>query len=376
MHTFIWKIASRCNLDCDYCYVYKHVDQSWRAQPLTATVASARQLGRRIREHAELHQLHQVAVSLHGGEPLSVGVTRIAELIDAVESETPGIRIRWGMQTNGTLLGPTELEFCNDRKISIGLSIDGPKAANDRHRVDHAGRSSFDATHAALRLLSSSAGRTNWAGVLAVIDLKSDPIETYQFLRTYKPPNIDFLFPLAHHDLRPAGKAAGQEGTPYADWLLQIYKQWIEETPNEIMIRRFKDLITLLAGGAKVSEEWGLGPLDFLVIETNGAIQGVDTLKVTFPGAAELGLNIFSHSIDDVYRAPSIRARQERWAHLSEICQTCELVTVCGGGYIPHRYSAANGFRNPSVYCADIKKLIHEIRGDVDRRLEAAVKRS
>jgi uncharacterized protein len=36
-------------------------------------------------------------------------------------------------------------------------------------------------------------------------------------------------------------------------------------------------------------------------------------------------------------------------------------VDVCGGGYYPHRYSTANGFSNPSVYCPDLMKLIGHI---------------
>ena len=31
--TFVLKIAERCNLNCSYCYMYKHADQSWRFRP-------------------------------------------------------------------------------------------------------------------------------------------------------------------------------------------------------------------------------------------------------------------------------------------------------------------------------------------------------
>jgi uncharacterized protein len=36
---------------------------------------------------------------------------------------------------------------------------------------------------------------------------------------------------------------------------------------------------------------------------------------------------------------------------------------------LPHRYRVANGFDNPSVYCADLMKLITHIRGAVGREL-------
>ncbi|MGH8573602.1 MAG: FxsB family cyclophane-forming radical SAM/SPASM peptide maturase, partial [Gammaproteobacteria bacterium] len=31
---FVLKVYSRCNLACDYCYVYQMADQTWRDRPL------------------------------------------------------------------------------------------------------------------------------------------------------------------------------------------------------------------------------------------------------------------------------------------------------------------------------------------------------
>ena len=35
---------------------------------------------------------------------------------------------------------------------------------------------------------------------------------------------------------------------------------------------------------------------------------------------------------------------------------------ICAGGYLPHRFSRANRFDNPSVYCDDLKTLIGAIQ--------------
>jgi uncharacterized protein len=364
MRMFICKIASRCNLDCDYCYVYRHIDQSWRQQPIRMSLETAAQLGWRIREHACAHGLTAVDVVMHGGEPLLVGVDYLRQLCEIIRDKAFPVEVRFKMQTNGTLLDEEAFSFCIEWKLHIGLSMDGGRRANDAHRLDHQGQSSFDAVERALKLLSSEVGQNIWSGFLAVIDLNTDPIETYSYFKSFKPRSIEFLFPLGHHDLRPPGKL-GLKTTPYADWLLKIFDVWYRERPQTTKIRRFRDVIAMLAGATSSSEEWGLQPTDFAVVETNGSIEAVDTLKTTYPGANHLGLNIIDHSFDQMFNAPLVLERQMGWSALCATCQNCELVRVCAGGYFPHRYSSKNGFQNPSIYCADLMKLIREIHAVV-----------
>ncbi|MFI7455254.1 FxsB family cyclophane-forming radical SAM/SPASM peptide maturase [Nonomuraea sp. NPDC049714] len=370
--SFICKVASRCNLDCDYCYVYHHADQSWRGQPHRMSLETAARLGQRINEHGLAHGLPQADVILHGGEPLLLGVAYLRALFETVTRHTPDVRIRWNGQTNGVLYTEEVLALCEEWEVSFGLSMDGPRPVQDLHRVDHAGRSSFEDVERSIELLRSVPRL--WGGILAVVDLGADPLETYSYFRSLEPPSVDFLLPLGHHDRRPPGKDS-LETTPYADWLLPIFHDWYAERPQPVRIRRFRDIIALFLGATHSSEEWGLQPVDFVVVETNGEIQAVDTLKVTYPGACDLGMNLFEHSFDDALTSPKVRARQDSWATLSEVCRACDLVRVCGGGYFPQRYSRENGFANPSVYCADLMKLIRTISGRVRTDLKGLGKR-
>lgn len=45
---FIVKVHSRCDLSCDYCYMYELTDQSWRDQPRAMSEQTADMAARRI----------------------------------------------------------------------------------------------------------------------------------------------------------------------------------------------------------------------------------------------------------------------------------------------------------------------------------------
>ena len=72
-------------------------------------------------------------------------------------------------------------------------------------------------------------------------------------------------------------------------------------------------------------------------------------------------MNVFDHALDVVSQHPGILARQQGLAGLCQTCQDCPVVTSCGGGLYTHRHRSSNGFANPSVYCADLLKLISHI---------------
>ncbi|GIF21376.1 hypothetical protein Ate02nite_41060 [Paractinoplanes tereljensis] len=52
-------------------------------------------------------------------------------------------------------------------------------------------------------------------------------------------------------------------------------------------------------------------------------------------------------------------------AALASQCLACPVRDVCGGGNYVHRFDPVRGFRNPSVYCADLLRLITHIASAV-----------
>ncbi|MBT8227930.1 MAG: FxsB family radical SAM/SPASM domain protein [Dactylosporangium sp.] len=375
LREFVLKIHQRCNLACDYCYVYTMADQSWRARPAVMSERVWTAAANRIAEHAERHALDEVRVVLHGGEPLLAGIDRIAAIAEAVRTALPApVTARLAMQTNGVLLDEATLRALLRCDIRIGVSLDGNQSDHDRHRSDAAGRGSFAEVDRALRLLSGPEYRSLFSGILTTVDPHTDPVACYHTLLAYRPKALDFLLP--HANWSAPHPDSGQADRSFGSWLIRVFDRWYDAPRQETRIRFFEEIIHVVLGGASHSENIGLSPAAVAVVETDGAIEQVDALKSAYQGAAATGLSVLTDPLDRALSHPGIIARQLGVDALSEQCRRCPLHRICGGGEYPHRYRAGAGFRNPSVYCADLASLInhvwHRVHADLRARLRAA----
>jgi uncharacterized protein len=369
---FIVKIHSRCDLACDYCYMYEMADQSWRDRPRRMSVEIAERTAVRIGEHVRAHRLDSIALILHGGEPLLAGPDLITCLVTAVRAAIgAGVAVDTSVQTNGVGLSEAYLRLFDELGIRIGVSLDGGAQAQDLHRRFRSGRGSYASVAAALRRLVDGSHRHLFSGLLCTIELRNDPLETYESLAEFEPPRIDFLLPHGTWESPPPGRIPGAVSTPYADWLIEIFDRWYPAPQTRI--RLFEEIMHLILGGTSGTETIGLAPSRLVVVETDGAIEQGDMLKAAYPGAPETGLHVDRNSFDAALLTPGVAARQLGEQALAEECRSCQIRRICGGGLYGHRYRPGTGFANPSVYCPDLMGLIGHIhqtmRADIQARL-------
>jgi uncharacterized protein len=368
---FILKIHSRCDLACDYCYVYTMADQRWRSQPKVMSPQTMELTARRIAEHAASHRLAAVDVVLHGGEPLLAGGKRIAYLASAIRNAVPlGVDVRLRMQTNGLHLDRDLIRLLTDLRIRVGVSLDGGREHNDRHRRRPNGGGSYAQVRQGLLELTNGAGREFFAGLLCTIDVRNDPVATYEALLEFDPPAVEFQLPHGNWSNPPPGRRPDSPATPYADWLIAVFERWYGAPRKETRVRVFEEILNLLLGGNSCVEGFGLGPVSCVVVQTDGAIEQNDTLGSAYEGAAVTGLHVARNSFDEAAVSPGIVVRRSGAHALARSCRECDLVRVCGGGSYWHRYRVGSGFVNRSVYCPDLYRLIGHIRSrltaDVD----------
>ncbi|TDP37692.1 radical SAM protein [Nocardia ignorata] len=347
--TFVWKIASRCNLDCSYCYVYNLGDDSWKSQPKLMSERVAAKAAGRVLEHALERGLTGVVINFHGGEPFLGGTRHLRSLLKCITDvfQDTGIRVSTAIQTNGLLFTDEIGDLLAELGIGLYVSVDGPPETNDKNRLDLRGRPIGGRLDAALPNITGPRHRAIFAGFLSVVDVRSNPREVVDYLSAHQPPMIDFLLPLNNHDRVPAEGVAA-----YGDWLCTAFDYWLDQQ-SQVRVRTFDDIILRLMGEGAVNSD-----SEYLVVETDGSLELDDTLKTAYAGAAKLDMNIFAHSLAQVAELSSVQAMRNDLVLLCDSCRACNVVNVCRGGHVSHRYSEENGLRNPSVYCAALQQLI------------------
>ena len=345
---FLFKVHSRCNLSCDYCYVYEMADQSWRSRPLTMSAEVAAQASARIAEHILTHSLDEVLVILHGGEPLMAGPGFFADFTTMVRKAAPAdCAIEFGVQTNAVLLDESFLDVLWRHRIHVGVSLDGGRDANDRHRSFANGRGSYDTVATALRRLSAPPYNSLYTGLLCTIDLDNDPVATYEALLEFSPPAIDFLLPHGNWSQPPPGRHSSEASTPYADWLIQIFDRWYATAGQETGVRFFEEIMNLVSGGHSRLESIGLTPGTLVVIEADGTLEQVDSLKAAYPGAPAIRAECLRQLVRRCARLPAIAARQIGVRGLCEKCRQCAVRDICGGGSVPIDTGPGTAFSTP-----------------------------
>ena len=373
-HEFIVKVHSRCDLSCDYCYMYEMADHSWRDRPRRMANEIAECTASRIGEHARAHGLKNIVLVLHGGEPLLAGPELISYLVTATRKAAgPGVRVDVRIQTNAVGLDDAYLELFSELDVHVGVSLDGDAEAHDRHRRFASGRGSYAAVSASLRCLQQARFRHLFNGLLCTIDLRSDPVATYEALAAFEPPRVDFLLPHGTWESPPPGRTPDTADTPYGDWLIAVFDYWYHNPRTGI--RMFEEIMHLLADGTSSGETVGLAPARMAVIETDGSIEQVDTLKAAYHGAAMTGLHVTRDSFDAALLLPGVVARQLGVMALTVQCRACPIHRVCGAGHYPHRYRRGTGFANPSVYCPDLTRVISHVRDVVQADVRARLQR-
>lgn len=372
MSTFssaILKIASRCNINCSYCYMYNLADQSYKVQPKIMSESIIKNYFSWMKAYCQKNNKKNFHTILHGGEPLLAGketIRFIGELSRNVSSEDK-IKSTLSVLTNGILLDEEWIELFTSYDIGFSISLDGPEEYHDSFRKDKAGNGTHSKVESIFSFLIKNPNicPTFSKATLCVINPEMDGKKLVRYFYNLGVSKLDFLLPDQNHDFGSNCYPKPLLEKKYSKVLFDAYKEWRLIDNPEFKIRKF-ELLLLSHFGVPVNlDSVGLGPIKVFTIETNGIIEPVDSMKICGNGFTKSNYSIerwneIEIEIEDI---PLIKLGIQKDNLLIEDCKNCKHLKMCGGGYLPHRYK--NGGFTKTVYCADMYDLCENIITDL-----------
>ena len=137
------KLASRCNLNCSYCYWFKDASVYEKPSLMQDIVVDA--FVQKLSQHVITNNVPEFLCIFHGGEPLLYGVKKFEEFLiklQKVEADT-NCKINFSITTNGVLVNESWCTIFKKYNVQVAVSIDGPEDIHDFYRKDFSDRGSY-----------------------------------------------------------------------------------------------------------------------------------------------------------------------------------------------------------------------------------------
>ena len=263
-------VGGRCNLDCSYCYFRQkkggRIDDMIMGEEILKSLIDVTCGNQDVVEFV-----------WHGGEPLFAGIDFYHQVIGHEANwSSEEKKVFNSIQTNGTLIDEHWAAFFSENNFAVGVSLDGPSEFHDQLRTHHNGRGSFKETIRAIHLLRESGVLSDV--ICCVSSVNCDfPEDIFDFFVGQGIKRLKFLQVQGRDKkgkLLPFSVTAEQ----YADFLIGIFKKWLELDDPEIEIREIKSIVNLMLGGDFRECMFADECHKYFTVYPDGSVYGCDSL--------------------------------------------------------------------------------------------------
>lgn len=349
VNEFVVKLASRCNIQCTYCY--------WFEDPLvlkSPKIISDTHLSlflSKLESHIKTHHLDSVSIAFHGGEPTLYPIEKFikaCQKLREIESNS-NCRIKLSMQTNALLINDRWVSAIKQFNVRLGVSIDGSKLVHDRYRIDAKGRGTFDRTVEKIAFLKKNQIDVYLLSVASPEVSAKEQLDL--FVNHLSVKDFDILIPHQHYEL---------ETTSISAYYRELFDAYLDTyLDQKVNIRLLDGIMCQLVGGN--SKTQGFGYVTTVTLLTDGHLEATDDLRM-IANLPPSQIHIENHLLQQITDDPLWQKVYESSINLAKKCQDCVYKRTCGAGPLVTRWSATNEFNNPSVFCNDFIDLFDHVQ--------------
>jgi uncharacterized protein len=351
--TVIMKATRLCNLRCTYCH-------SWRAGPNQTMTFPV--LARATRDALRDPSVRWVDFVWHGGEATLLPREFYRRALWLQERfRRPGQTVLNTVQTNGTRLNDSWLDFLREHDFSVGVSLDGPPEVHDARRVDMGGKPTSARVRRGIERLRAAG--IERSGTLMVVDqeiIAAGADRVLEYLDEIGVRRVALLNVLPENT--PPGAPPRGDYLPFpsfVDFLRDLFRVWWPSYRGRIVVRELADLAGQIRGEAPqicvfAGECFGT----YLTVEPTGEVSACD-----------------KYIGDDTYRFGDVLATGLTGALLSDQLarvrddnkravdrmRDCRWFRVCHGGCPHDRYTGERRLPGYDGRCCGLAPLLDEM---------------
>jgi uncharacterized protein len=361
--SFLIKPASHlCNLDCSYCFYQKteviYPDEKAFMSAETVDILIQKVMGYGAAMNSFCWQ---------GGEPTLLGTSFYQVVVERQKHyQQPNQMVENSVQTNGLLLDSAWCDVLRDNRILVGLSLDGPGAVHDQHRISSNGNGSFKKVMNSVGLLRKHGVEFNILTLLTDANIRQ-PDELYAFYRLHEFNWLQFI-PCFEHDPQtgvPMPYAVNGEGL--GRFYSRLFDLWFEDGFPYVSVRLFEDILIYMLDGVHASCCWNKRCNSYVVVEHNGDCYPCDFYV---DPAWKLG-NICEDTLESILSSPLRDTFARMKSDISRDCRECRWISFCNGDCTRYRRSVSGKYDRQSEFCVAWKMLLEHIEpqaADLARR--------
>ena len=335
--------TERCNLNCDYCYIPEDMRQNGEHMSEASLLKTLVVLKDYFKGTMPEGSLPQIV--FHGSEPM-LNREAVFNAIDKYQDD-----FRFGVQTNGTMLDESAIEFLTSRKIGIGLSLDGHIAeVADKARRNWSGQGTFSKVVDVMDRLKGYSSynvictvtRENMASLVDIVD----------FFHAHEVP-VCMLNPVrctlpGAREIRPDDADIAKHYMAALDRTYELY----QETGRQLVVANFANVLIGIVAPTARRLMCDISPCGggrcFFALSAGGDM---------FPCSEFIGLpefnggNIFTDDIDGVLATEAFTKVTERKIEDIEPCKRCAVRHFCGAPCPAEAYEMNGSMDRVGAFC-------------------------
>jgi len=356
----VLKITERCNINCTYCYMFNKGSDLYQSKPKQMPTAVCEAVAAFLAKGAAEVGATVIRPIFHGGEPTMMRLSAFDQLCAAIKRHAEGIAdVQFSIQTNAMLIEEQWIDLFQKYQIGPGVSLDGDRRLNDKHRLDHAGRGTYDRTILGVNRLfeAHQEGRIPPPSVLCVIDPTQDGGQIFHHFATevgFK--WMDFLLPIDTRKNISRDTAIG-----VGRYLEKVFNAWSAHGDRTITIRFFDQYYSFLTGWNRTHNQAmrkSHGTV-IITIASDGTYGPDDTLRIVSDDYFEFDCQ--RNPLSEYLMHPMIRQVETANKSVPAECKDCPWASYCLGGAnngrLVNRYSDETGYDQKSGLCEGLMHI-------------------